>query len=95
MSGHHCHAAACKRLIPPAMLMCYRHWKMVPRALQLAVWRTYRDGQCDDWDITHAYAEAAAAAVRAVAAKEQQPEAVITAALAVYVFLDPDRQVNE
>lgn len=89
--SHHCHAAACKRSVPPEMLMCYRHWKMVPRALQLAVWRTYRDGQCEDLDISHSYAEAAKAAVMAVAVKEGVDKDDIAKAVQVYTFLDPER----
>lgn len=27
------------------MLMCLRHWKMVPKDLQREVWRTYQPGQ--------------------------------------------------
>jgi hypothetical protein len=52
------------------MLMCLRHWRMVPRKLQEAVWRTYRPGQCDDKDPSEAWHEAADAAIAAVAAKE-------------------------
>jgi hypothetical protein len=45
---HHCHAKNCKVVTKPEMLMCFRHWKMVPRNLQLQVWKHYRVGQCDD-----------------------------------------------
>ena len=76
------------------MLMCYKHWRMVPRRLQLEVWRTYRDGQCDDWEITHDYAVAAANAVRAVAALEQITGADVEAAVLVYDFLDPERKAD-
>lgn len=61
--SHDCHAIACKRSIPPEMLMCRGHWYKVPKGMQAEVWRTYRDGQCDDWNITKEYAAAAKAAI--------------------------------
>lgn len=88
--AHHCHAAGCKAAVPPQMLMCKRHWFMVPKAAQSRIWATYREGQCDDWQITHEYAEAARAAVRAVAEKEGRPEDEIADACRVYDMLDPD-----
>lgn len=27
------------------MLFCLRHWRMTPKTLQAAIWRTYRKGQ--------------------------------------------------
>jgi hypothetical protein len=73
------------------MLMCRKHWAMVPRRIQGLIWQHYRDGQCDDWQISHEYAEAARAAVRAVAEKEGRSEEDITEACLVYEMLDPDR----
>jgi hypothetical protein len=70
MTGHSCHAEGCNRQIPPKMLMCYPHWKMVPRPLQLAVWREYRPGQEIDKRPSDAYMEVQHAAVAAVAEKE-------------------------
>jgi hypothetical protein len=52
------------------MLMCRKHWAMVPRKLQRQVWATYRAGQCDDWDPSNEYCQAAKDAVAAVARKE-------------------------
>jgi hypothetical protein len=52
------------------MLMCRKHWFMVPSKLRSEVWRTYQDGQCDTFDPTSAYCQAAKAAVVAVAEKE-------------------------
>jgi hypothetical protein len=89
--AHHCHAAECKATVPPEMLMCRKHWFMVPAKLRSLVWTTYRHGQCDDWEISHAYAEAATAAVRAVAVRERRSEAEIEKAIKVYKFLDPER----
>lgn len=45
MSLHLCHAFECKTAVPPRMLMCLRHWKMVPKNIQSAVWAEYRPGQ--------------------------------------------------
>lgn len=87
--AHHCHAAGCSANVPPQMLMCKRHWFMVPKAIQSRVWATYREGQCDDWNITHAYAAAARAAVRAAALRENRTDAEIAEACQVYDMLDP------
>lgn len=89
--AHHCHAACCTAKVPPAMLMCRKHWFMVPKAVRDRVWATYRDGQCDDWRITHAYAEAARSAVRSVAVREGRTEEEIKDACRVYDMLDPER----
>lgn len=67
---HTCHAIDCGKEVPPEMLMCGRHWFTVPKFLRDRVWATYRDGQCDSFDPTNAYCEAAKAAVIAVAEKE-------------------------
>lgn len=69
-AGHHCHARGCKTKVPPEMLMCGKHWRAVPRALQLEVWKHYRKGQCDDMEVTTEYLNAADAAIRAVALAE-------------------------
>lgn len=56
--------------MPPRMLMCRKHWRMVPSRLQDAVWATYRPGQERDKDPTDDYLDAARAAIDAVAEKE-------------------------
>jgi hypothetical protein len=58
------------------MLMCRRHWRMVPRALRAAVWATYQSGQ-ERLDGTApipsvAYLAAATAAIAAVAIQEHR-----------------------
>lgn len=69
---HTCHAEGCTRAVPPRLLMCARHWGMVPPALQGEVWRHYRPGQeSDGKPITREYADAARAAIRAVAVAEK------------------------
>lgn len=87
--SHHCHAACCKKSVPPEMLMCKKHWFMVPRHIQQLIWKHYRVGQCDDQLITHEYAEAARAAVRSVAEDEGRTEEQIRIACIVYDMLDP------
>jgi hypothetical protein len=73
-SKHLCHAVGCKRPCPPRMLMCKAHWRIVPKALQDAVWATYRPGQETTKTPSDAYLAAAQAAIDAVAAKEQKTE---------------------
>lgn len=68
--GHHCHATACTTACAPEMLMCRRHWYMVPQVVRNAVWRHYRDGQCDDKQPSDLWHQAADAAICAVAARE-------------------------
>jgi hypothetical protein len=41
MPKHHCHALWCSVACPPGHLMCVRHWKAVPPALQAEVYRTF------------------------------------------------------
>lgn len=69
---HTCHAHGCTVAIPPKYFMCPRHWRMVPAALQAAVWATYRPGQEVDKEPTVAYLEATAAAKEAVKEHEEQ-----------------------
>lgn len=71
--AHHCHATDCQASVPPEMLMCRRHWFMVPRPLRNRVWSTYRPGQCDDMNPSADYCRAAKAAVVAVAEQEGRP----------------------
>lgn len=67
---HTCHAQNCERAVPPKLLMCGNHWRMVPHGLQRAVWATYRPGQEIDKCPSADYLKAARAAIEAVAAKE-------------------------
>lgn len=69
--GHHCHARFCAKACKPEWLMCYAHWKMVPRPLQQAVWAAYRPGQCDDMKPSPEWFKAADAAIEAVFEKER------------------------
>lgn len=63
MTTHHCHAVGCNTVVPPKLLMCPRHWRLVPGALQAAVWKTYAPGQEIRKDPTDAYIHAAKAAI--------------------------------
>ena len=73
MSAHLCHAEACKVAVPPRLLMCAKHWRIVPHGLKLQVWATYQPGQ-ERLDgtapVTEEYLAAAQDAVDAVAEKE-------------------------
>lgn len=70
---HTCHASGCKSAVRPELLMCARHWRMVPRTIQRAVWRHYRPGQCDDKDVSREWMQAADAAIGFVAHVEGRP----------------------
>ena len=69
--AHTCHARNCTAAVPPEMLMCKRHWFMVPKAVRDEVWATYLPGQCDDMDPSEEWHQAADAAIKAVFEKEQ------------------------
>lgn len=69
--AHTCHARGCSRSVPPAVFMCSKHWRMVPRALQHAIWRHFRPGQERDKEPTSLYLAAAKSAIDAVAGLEE------------------------
>jgi len=50
--------------------MCGKHWRMVPRAIQLRVWQHYRSGQEIDKKPSAEYLEVMREATQAVKAKE-------------------------
>lgn len=68
--AHTCHAIGCNARVPPQMFMCKRHWFMVPQCLRNRIWSTYRPGQCDDWQVSAEYCDAAKESLLAVAQKE-------------------------
>jgi len=68
--SHTCHARGCPTPVAPKLLMCAKHWKLVPRLEQAQVWAHYRPGQEVDKAPTKRYLDAADAAIRAVAKKE-------------------------
>jgi hypothetical protein len=71
--SHTCHARGCVTDVRPTLLMCIRHWRLVPTELQRAVYTHYRDGQCDDKQPSQAWHLAAAAAIGYVALHERKP----------------------
>lgn len=68
--GHVCHATNCEKAVKPvkpAYCMCPRHWRMVPREVQVRVWREYRIGQeAGAARVTEAYLAAMRDAIAAV-----------------------------
>lgn len=87
---HHCHATGCTTAVPPEMFMCRKHWWSLPKRMRDNIWKYYRPGQCNDWNISHEYAEAAKEAVRYIANKES-----IKPDVSVYEMLDPKRYEEE
>ena len=69
---HLCHAIGCKTPVPPRMLMCRPHWRMVPKALRDAVLATYRPGQERTKDPSPEYLTYEMEAINAVAEREAQ-----------------------
>jgi hypothetical protein len=70
MPAHTCHAINCYTPVPPQMLMCKRHWYMVPKSIREAVWANYRVGQCDDKAPSYAWRDAAYDAILSVRKQE-------------------------
>lgn len=70
--NHHCHARGCQVGVKPELLMCWNHWRQVPKNIQQAVYLYYRPGQCDDKNPSKEWHEAADAAIGYVAQKEGQ-----------------------
>ena len=73
MQEHHCHAIDCETPVPPRLLMCGPHWRMVPKRWKDAVWTAFRPGQEIDKMATREYLAAARGAINAVATKEGKP----------------------
>lgn len=67
---HTCHARGCNTAVPPRMLMCKRHWYMVPYDLRQEVWEEYVPGQEISKTPTPEYLDVAQKAVLEVARKE-------------------------
>lgn len=62
MSG--CAIPGCERPSKPHQLMCWPHWRRVPRALNKAIFATYASGPRADYDSN------VAEAVRVIQEKE-------------------------
>jgi hypothetical protein len=59
---HSCHWPGCGKSVPPKLLMCARHWAMLPMTIRSRVWATYRPGQEVDKNPSREYIVAARAA---------------------------------
>ena len=66
--GKPCPVKGCTAHAKPNQLMCWPHWKRVPKALNHAVFDTYRNLRND----VEAYRQARDAAIAAVEAKEAE-----------------------
>jgi hypothetical protein len=66
-----CYAAGCRERISRRMLMCLRHWRMVPAAIQAEVYDTV--GLLGSDQSARPYVTAIARAQLAVAEKERKP----------------------
>jgi len=69
-NAHVCHATRCNAKVPPKMLMCLKHWRMVPRDIQRRVWAAYVPGQEIRKDPTDEYMTVQREAVEAVERRE-------------------------
>lgn len=63
--SHPCAIPTCPRPAKDQQLMCWPHWRRVPRALNKAIFETYRGGMGAD------YRANVAEAVRVIQEKEQ------------------------
>lgn len=64
---HPCAAELCAKLIPHRLLMCPRHWGMVPREIQSQLWRAYTRADSDGRArLTKGYLAAVDACIEAV-----------------------------
>src|SRR5678815_2774245 len=70
--NHHCHAEGCGKPVPPKLLMCLAHWKMVAPALKRLVWAFYKPGQETRKDPSPGYMIVQAIAVGWVAVESGQ-----------------------
>lgn len=71
---HACHAAGCDVEVAPKLLMCLRHWRMLPKKMQITIWNEYRPGQEIDKRPSLTYLLAQSGAVAMVAEKEGREE---------------------
>lgn len=101
-TGHHCAANGCQREIPPRLLMCITHWRMVPAPMQREVRATYREwlakapraSSCAVMPSLIAYRNAVAAAVAAVENK-QLAHLAKTNAIDGDLFADPQHNPSQ
>lgn len=73
--SHKCAAFNCQEIVPDRMLMCRRHWYMVPTRIRNDVWRHYKPGQeSGKTEASLAYRYAIGEAISAVRIKERNNE---------------------
>lgn len=71
---HTCHARRCDRVVPRSMLMCRKHWAMVPASLKQQVLVHYQTGQeLGQVRPSVAYLKAAGDAIESVERSRQVP----------------------
>lgn len=67
---HPCRATDCKQLVHDRLLMCRRHWYLVPQELRYEIWRTYKPDEWDDQNLLREYRLAVVRAIETVAIQE-------------------------
>lgn len=67
---HLCRAISCDAIVRGALLMCKRHWTMVPPVLQTRIYEHYRPGQGRDFEPSPDWVIAARMATVHVARQE-------------------------
>ena len=75
MSAHLCHVPHCEVEVPPRLLMCKRHWFMVPWNLRRAVNLHFNPEQCipgSGVKPTREWGQAARAAIESLVRRELQ-----------------------
>lgn len=73
MEEHKCHAISCPVPIPPRLLFCKAHWRLVPDGVKAQVYAAYQHGQEQTKVTTAAYRQAMALAVIMVAKQTGDP----------------------
>lgn len=81
MMRHECHAEGCSVPVPPSLLMCPRHWKLLPPDLRAAVYEHYRPGQERDKRPSIDYLDVMQRAINYVARLEGQHERALPSEL--------------
>lgn len=70
--AHYCHARNCPTVVKPTLLMCAKHWRMVPKEMQDLVYSTYRKGQCTTKTPSREWHKAANDCIKYVTDKESK-----------------------
>lgn len=70
MTAHTCPAVDCGEPCPPKMLICPKHWVIVPKNLRNALLRHWRRDQHRDQRPSLAYVDASHRAIAAIARAE-------------------------